>query len=127
MSDGRPAVQSPTLEPARRITVILPDDGTDRRLIRALRQDHGITRADSVAIRAVAALRRAKTRKGRLPEAELAQRVTVIVDAGEADTVFDFIHSIAHIDRPGGGILMMERLLGALPFVLPGDVRDERD
>jgi hypothetical protein len=106
---------------------ILPDDGTDRHLLRALRRDRGIARADSVAVRSVALLRAARSRRGHLPEAELARLVTVIVDAGEAGAVFEFIHAVAKIDRPGGGLLMMDALSGALPFALPEGVPDERD
>lgn len=126
MSERRHNARPPQLEACSRIQAILPDDGTDRRLLRALRSDKGITRVDAVAVRAVAALRDAKTRKGRLPEAELARLVTVVVDAADADAVFDFICAVANIDRPGGGWVLMDGLLGALPFVLPEGVPDER-
>ena len=127
MSAVRPIARLPTLQSSKRIIAILPDDGTDRNLLRALRVDRGITRADSVAIRAVAALREAKARRGRLPQAELARLVTVIVDVGVADSVFDFIRATANIDRPGGGFVLMQSLVGALPFILPDGVPDERD
>lgn len=120
------ATQGSLLQSGRRITVLLPDDGTDRRLIRALHDDKGITRAESVAVRAVAMLHEARASKGKLPEAELARLVTVIVEATEADAVFGFIHTTANIDRPGGGLLLMERLVGAMPFVLPAGVSAEQ-
>ena len=125
MNAKQTSAQPPVPAPASRIMAILPDDGTDRHLLRALRRDKGIARADSVAVRSVALLRAAQARRGRLPEAELARLVTVIVDVAEADAVFDFIFSVANIDRPGGGVLLMDRLLGALPFVLPEGVPDE--
>lgn len=127
MSSAHQTVQPLTLAHCKRIIVVLPDNGTDRHLMRALYKELGITRVESVAIRAIATLREAKARKGRLPEAELARVVAVIVDAAQADAVFNFIHSAANIDQPGGGFIAMERLLGALPFVLPKDVPDERD
>jgi hypothetical protein len=107
--------------------VALPDDGTDRHLIKALRREKGITRVDTVPVRAVAALQEAKTKQGRLPEPTLARLVTVVVTETEADAVFEYIYEVAEIDRPGGGMVLMGRLLGAMPFLLPEGVPDEQE
>jgi len=113
------------LQGCKRILVALPDDGTDHRLLEALRRDKGITRADSVHVRAVAALQEAATRRGRLPEPSLARLVTVIATEQAADDLFDYICSVAEINRPGGGMVLMDRLLGATPFLLPEGLPDE--
>ena len=76
--------ETAAFEPARRIRAILPDDGTDRRLLEGLWRDKGVTRADTVPVRAVAALLEAHTQRGRLPEPVLARLVTVIVTLAEA-------------------------------------------
>ena len=107
------------LEAACRIAVVVPDDGTDVELMTWLLEDKGITRADSVSTRAVSALREARTKRGKLPEPALARLVTVIVAASEADAIFEFIYDVARIDRPGGGMIKMSRLLGATAFTLP--------
>jgi len=113
-----------TLQSGKRIQVVLPDDGTDRQLMQALHREMGVNRVDSVAVRAVAALQRAKTKHGHLPEPVLAKLITVVVSDEQADAVFDFIYSTAHIGRPGGGMLMMDRLLGVTRYVLPANVPD---
>jgi hypothetical protein len=117
--------RGPSLAPAVRIRAALPDDGTDRHLMEQLRQEFGITRMESVAVRAVAALQQARTRTGRLPEARAARLVTIVVDAPHADDVFDFVFSAARIDRPGGGFATMDRLQGATMPEPPAGPADE--
>ena len=114
-------------ETCKCIMVALPDNGTDRRLIKALRREKGITRVGTVSVRAVAALQEAKTKRGRLPEPTLARLVTVVVTETDADAVFDYIYEVAEIGRPGGGMVLMGRLLGATPLLLPAGVPDEKD
>jgi hypothetical protein len=111
--------ETAAFEPARRIRAILPDDGSDRRLLEGLWRDKGVTRADTVPVRAVAALLEAHTRRGRLPEPVLARLVTVIVSPAEADGVFDYIYVTARVGRPGGGTVLMDRLSGATVYKLP--------
>ncbi len=113
------------LQSGKRIQVVLPDNGTDRELMQALRRDMGINRADTIAVRAVAALQQAKTKRGRLPEPVLAKLITVIVTDEQADAVFDFIYRTANIGQPGGGMVMMDRLLGTTAYALPEGVPDE--
>ena len=95
--------------------------------MKALRHEQGITRVDTVSVRAVAVLQEAKTRHGRLPEPTLAKLVTVVVTETKADAVFDYIYDVAELDRPGGGMVWMEQLRGATPFLLPESVPDEKD
>ena len=112
---------------AKLIRCLVPDDGTDKRLLRKLRDHHGITRAHSSACRAVSILRAATTRRGKLPEAQLARIVTVIVDEDQADTVFDLVYEHAEVNRPGGGMVLMASITLATPFLMPEGVPDETD
>jgi hypothetical protein len=107
------------LEPVWRIQAILPDDGTDRELLEGLRREHGVTRADSVLVRGVAALRKARTRRGRLPESNLVRLVTILAAPSEVDVLFDYVYVKARIGRPGGGAVMQDRLTGATAYRLP--------
>jgi hypothetical protein len=124
VSAARPAPQVPG-GPARLISCILPDDGTERQLLAWLRDEAGVTRANSVYCRGISVLREAHTRRGKLPEPSLARLVTVIAEAEEADALFERIYDQAGMHRPGGGVLTMTVLPFATPFELPGDLPRE--
>lgn len=109
---------------AKLIYCILPDDGTERRLLRWLR-DQGITRANSVYCRGHSVLREAKARPGKLPEPALVRLVSIVVEADQADVLFERLYEQADIHRPNGGALLMTPLTLATPFALPEDIADE--
>jgi nitrogen regulatory protein PII len=113
-----------TGQPAKLIHCILPDDGSERRLLTWLREQ-GITRANSVYCRGHSVLREAVTRRGKLPEPSLVRMVQIVVEAAEADNLFDRIYEQADIDRPGGGAMFMTPLLFATSFAMPTGIYGE--
>ena len=73
------------------IRCVLPNDGTDKRVLAELRKRWGVVRAGSASRRGIGALGAAKTKRGKLPESHLVKHLFVICEADEADEIFDFI------------------------------------
>ncbi|MDH3899927.1 MAG: hypothetical protein OEU51_02630, partial [Gammaproteobacteria bacterium] len=79
-----------TSENYKLISCMLPDDGSDKKLMRALRNEKHIITANSVNCLGLAVLADAKTKYGELPEPTLVRKVDVVVPAAEADSLFDY-------------------------------------
>jgi len=128
MSTSAPEAALPRLGDggaAKLISCILPDDGTERRLLAWLREQ-GVTRANSVYCRSHSVLREAKARRGELPEPALGRLVTIVVEAEQADALFELLYERADIHRPGGGVLLMTPVTFATPFALPEGIAQEK-
>ena len=111
---------------AKLITCVLPDDGSDKVLMRKLRQEKQIINTCSVACRGIAVLQRAQSKRDRLPESHLVRMVEVAVAEEEADALFDYIYETAGIGHKGGGTIFMGPLINMTPFELPEGVPDEK-
>jgi len=107
------------------IYCILPDDGTDKRVLVELRKKKGIVRAGSLTCRGIGALAEVKTKGGKLPEPDLAKQLCVICSEAQADQIFDFIFWFANIDKPVRGSMWQQPVMGCTPYELPADIPDE--
>jgi len=125
MSEGQESNHFLALQASQVITCILPDEGIHRMLIRDLHHEKGITRVESIRCRGIAALREARTKKGRLPVSTLVQMIKVVVSVMEAEALFEYIYEKARIGRPGGGMLLLGKPIESTPFTLPEDLPEE--
>jgi len=104
------------------ITCILPPSVAPG-ILAKLRQEKGVVETHVRAARGLGKLTPAKYRKiGSQTEKEI---LSVIIPAERADELFEWLYHEARIDRPHGGILYMNALMQATPYVLP-DVPEER-
>ena len=126
MNDKQATDQAVPREACKLITCVLPDDGTEKKLIRALRDEKQIFRANSTSCLGLAIQGDARTTFGELPEPALARKVDVVVPESNADELYKYIYEKANIGRPQGGVIWLGALTLTSPFVLPEDVPVEK-
>ena len=98
------------------ITCILPL-GRSAAVVRALSRDRGIDATHVSYARGVGRITPLTHRGvGETTEKEI---LTVVVDAADADGVFEFIYDEAGVNQPHGGLMFMHPLTLATLFRLP--------
>ena len=99
----------------KRITCFLPK-GVGIRLVEMLHSEKNMDSANVHAGRGLPTLENAEN-YGAWTEQDV---LTVIVDATQADEIFEFIFSRGEINKPGGGFIYQASLAKASSYQLPG-------
>ena len=125
MSGDRTSPQTVPGENCKLITAIVPDDGSDLQILRALRKEKGIVRANSTICYSSSSLADKKTRPGKLPEPVLARIVEVLVPESAADEIFEFVCSQTNPETMDGYSVYQTAAPIGTPYRMPDDVPDE--
>lgn len=122
MSDNAQAVNKIAM---KLIYCLLPDDGTDQRLLVELRRRFDLVGAGSATCRGIAALTDVKTLHNKLPEPELVKQLYLTCPEDKADEVFEYLFWAAELDRPHRGMIWQQHLPVSTAYQLDPEIPDE--
>jgi len=107
------------------ISVALPDNGTDVRLLTALRAEKDVLRADSIGCLGSSVKAEAPTKPGKLPQPSMSRFVQILVPERDAEDLFEFVCQVAVTDDPDGGFVWQSAVPFCSDCTLPEGVPDE--
>jgi nitrogen regulatory protein PII len=111
---------------AKIITCILPDEGQDMMLLKALRTEKGIVSANTFQCRGFGLQLRSRYKGKRQVAGYLVRVVTVVVEEDQADELFEYIYYQVNFDHPCPGLIYQGNLMAATPYALPAGVLEEK-
>ena len=112
--------------PAKIITCILPDEGQDITLLKALRTEKGVISANTFQCRGFGLQMRSRYKGKRQVAGYSVRVVTVVVHEDQADDLFEYIYYQVNFDHPCPGLIYQGNLLATTPYTLPAGVQEEK-
>ncbi len=109
------------------ITAVVADDGTDLAILRALRHDMGVVRANSTSCLGSSITAEARTRPGRLPEPVIVRKVEILVPEDRADELFELVCRHANLTAIGRGVVWQTAAPFCTGYELPEGLPEEQD
>lgn len=111
---------------AKLITCILPDEGQDMALLKALRTEKGVITANTFQCRGFGVQMRRRYKGKRQIAGYSVRMVTVVVEEDLADDLFEYIYYQVNFDHPCPGLVYQGNLLATTPYALPAGVFEEQ-
>ena len=95
-------------------------------LLKALRKEKGVITANTFQCRGFGLQLRRKYMGKRQVAGYSVRVVTVMVQAEQADDLFEYIFYQVNFDHPCPGLIYQGDLLAATPYTLPAGVQEEK-
>ena len=103
------------------ITCILDKSATSFDIVRELKEEHQITRANVGSARGTGT----GAKGGLITMPQEKHILQIIVEADQADTIFDWLHDRVELDSRYGAFMFQEELISAGSFSVPDAPEEE--
>jgi hypothetical protein len=113
------------VEACKLICASVDDDGTDLEVLRALRSEKGVLRANSISCLRSTALSEARTKPGKLPQPAMGRLIEILVPDAQADDIFDFVCNLVITGDPGNSAVWQSPAPFCTGYAMPEGVPDE--